>query len=369
MPEFNEHKIVRKIDNKELTLLSVDTSILKSHSYRFENGILQHLIKFSNSKIDLVFSDIVISEMTSHLVENENRARSSMTTAVGIIANTRGLSKKELQSSVENTFEFGTTRSVIKKRIDDFKNATNAKFVDTSQYVSIGRIVYAYFNQQAPFEKGKNKKHEFPDAIALHGLEAYAKERGTLMMVVSGDKGWKNFCKVSKYLICIEDLRVAMSYFYRDPSVAGSALESRIRDVESYIEPKITDYVQSMDIELIADSYHMFDDEIEYIDYKDFQYSKNPRFNLVSYYEKHQSYVFASDITIDISIHAQFVFFEKDEGDFVNIGSESKEEEFTLEASVLFTVVGDLNGDFEIQDFEIYKIDNRINFGYVDPDN
>ena len=368
MPEFSEHAIARKIDSKELTLLSVDTSILKSHGYRFENGILQHLIKFSNSKIDLVFSDIVISEMTSHLVENEDRAKSSMTTAVGIIANTRGLNKKELQSSVESTFEFGTTRSVIKKRIDDFKNATNAKFVDTSQYVGIERIVSAYFNQQAPFEKRKDKKHEFPDAIALHGLEAYAQKKDTLMMVVSGDKGWKNFCKASKHLICIEDLKVAMDYFYREPSVAGSAIESHIGKVESYIKPKITDYVESMDIELAVESYYMFEDEIEYISYKDFQYSKNPRFNLVDYYEKSQSYVFTSDITVDLSIFAQFTFFVKDEGDFIDIGSESKEEEFTIDATILFTVVGDLNGDFEIQEFEIYNAEYNFDFGEVYPD-
>lgn len=368
MPEFDEHKIARKIDGKELTLLSVDTSILRTYNYRFENGILQHLIKFSNSKIDLVFSDIVINEMTSHLVENENRAKSSMTTAVGIIANTRGLSKKELQSSIENTLEFSAVRSVIKKRIDEFKMATNAKFVDTSQYVRIENIVTAYFNQQAPFENRKDKKHEFPDAIALHGLEAYAKSMGTLMMVVSADKGWKNFCKSSKYLICIEDLKIAMSYFHRVPSVAGSALENRMNEVDPYIQPKIADYVQSIDIELTADSHYMFESEVEYVDYKDFQYSNNPPFNLVSYYEKHQSYVFESDITIDISILAEFTFFVKDEGDFIKVGSQSREEEFTIEASVLFTVIGDLHGEFEIQEVEIYKIETIFDFGEAYPD-
>ena len=367
MPELDEHQIVRKIDNKELTLLSVDTSILKTYSYRFENGILQHLMKFSSSKIGLVFSDIIISEMTSHLVDDENRAKSSMTTAVGIIANTRGISKKDLQSSVEDALKFDTTRNIVTKRIDEFKKATNAEFVDTSKYVRIENIVAAYFNKRAPFENKKDKKHEFPDAIALHGLEAYAIEKGTLMIVVSGDKGWRDFCKSSKHLICIDDLKVAMGYFHREPSVAGSALADHIDKVDSYIEPKIIDYVQSMDMELTASSYHMFEEEIGYIGYSHFQYSNQTPFKLVSYYEKHQSYVFEADITINISIFAIFTFFVKDEGEFLDIGTEEKEKETTVKASILFTVIGDLNGDFEIQQFEIYKIEDEVNFGEVYP--
>ena len=366
MPEFSERQVMSKIDQKELTMLGLDTSIIERYNYKFEQGILRHLRQFAESDVEIVFSDIVLREMTSRLLSCANEADSDISKAVKKFSTIQGIDKVKLQSDIDKVLKVEPSRSTIETRINNFIDATNATCAYTSDYVSAATLANSYFNQVPPFEKRESKKSEFPDAMALHALEAYASKSDTLMLVVSADKGWKNFCDLSGHLICTEDLAAAMGYFHRVPSIADRILANRMEKFDSEIESRISDYIGYFVPEVVADSYHMYDYYITFVDYKDYQYIGKRPLNLVSYYESHKSYVFESNISVDICIEANFTFYNSDGKKFVEIGKTSEDKMFTKHASVLVTIVGDLNGDFKVEEVEVSKIDQKFDFGEVD---
>lgn len=368
MPELSEQQMLTKIDRGELSLLSVDTSILRRYSYNLEHGILQHLSQFSSSKIDLVFSDIVIKEMTSHMLSSAAVADRDIDKAIKSIANVRGISRRKLQSDIGKIVEVQTPREIIKKRIDSFISATNATYVNTSELLTTERLISDYFNERPPFEKKDSKKNEFPDAMALQSLDQYAKNRRTLMLVVSSDNGWKEFCRLSRRLVCIEDLVMAMGYFHRVPSVAATALADQVDKISPDIETKISEYYDLMGVDFWVTSDHRYDIEVTEVEYRHFEYSGESPFNLINYFEKHQSYVFESTIDAEVLVEADITFYAEVNEKTKKIGEITKSEVFTHDISILITITGDLNGDFVVDDVEITRIDTECNFGEVNPD-
>ena len=347
-------------------MLSLDTSIIEKYNYKFEQGILRHLSQFTESDVEIVFSDIVIREITSRLLNRAGEADNDIGRAVKRISTVQGVDKAKLMSDINEMLKAESPRKIIETRINNFKSSTNASIAHTVEHVSAARLAHAYFSQVPPFEKRESKKSEFPDAMALQALEGYASKNNTLMLVVSADNGWKNYCDLSDYLICTDDLVTAMGYFHRVPSVADKILADRMDKFDLDIASKISDYVDYIDAEIISSSYHMHDYYVTGVWYKDFQYSDKQPLSLVSFYESHKSYVFESNISIDISIEVDFVFFKNDGKKFVEIGKTSEEQSFSIDASILVTIVGDLNGSFQVEEVEVRKIDQKFDFGEVD---
>ena len=69
------------------------------------------------------------------------------------------------------------------------------------------RLFECYFEQMPPFRGGRDKKHEFPDCMALLSLEDYANRAGIQIVVVSKDIGWKQFDEKSEYLYCMDSIQ------------------------------------------------------------------------------------------------------------------------------------------------------------------
>lgn len=366
MPKFLERQVMSRIDRKELKMLSLDTSIIEKYNYKFEQGILRHLSQFSESDVEIVFSDIVIREIISRLLNSADEAKNDISRAVKRFSTVQGVDKAKLMSDVNEVLKAESPREIIEARINRFKSATNASDALTFEHVSSARLAHAYFNQAPPFEKRESKKSEFPDAMALQALEGYASKNNTLMLVVSADNGWKSYCDLSDHLICTDDLVAAMGYFHRVPSVADKILADRMDKFDLDIASKISDYVDYIDAEIISSSYHMYDYYVTGVRYRDFQYSDKKPLSLVSFYESHKSYVFESNISIDISIEVDFIFFKNDGKKFVEIGKTSEEQSFSIDASILVTIVGDLNGSFQVEEVEVRKIDQKFDFGEVD---
>ena len=59
-------------------------------------------------------------------------------------------------------------------RLKEYYKWIGAEVLNSNAYVDFERLMSMYFETKAPFEGGKNKKNEFPDAIALISLEAWA---------------------------------------------------------------------------------------------------------------------------------------------------------------------------------------------------
>lgn len=73
------------------------------------------------------------------------------------------------------------------KDYEEFKQHVSAEIIPNN-YATTKTVVDKYFNAAPPFEKKKDKRCEFPDALALESIKSFFSEN---FEVVSEDKGWK----------------------------------------------------------------------------------------------------------------------------------------------------------------------------------
>lgn len=71
-----------------------------------------------------------------------------------------------------------------------------------------------YFSQHLPFEGAGDKKHEFPDAFALHSLSAFAASNGLqVVVVITKDSGAYGHCANTERLLAFHDVQSALGAF------------------------------------------------------------------------------------------------------------------------------------------------------------
>src|SRR3546814_19610027 len=127
---------------------------------------------------------------------------------------------------------------MVEARIKAYQEATGITLLDSDEYLSGGELVKAYFDVKPPFKPGDKQKYEFPDAIALLCLEAFAEEKATMMLCVSHDPDWVAYCGNSKHLCLVEALATALEFFQTPIDLAKNFLERPVQnDLAGLVEP------------------------------------------------------------------------------------------------------------------------------------
>jgi PIN domain len=151
--------------------------------------------------------------------------------------------KRHIRSRIENAKE--KVRNVSERDISDLYNAdamsaikalkaaTNAvdsaKTTDSlwTEFVvethatvvhpaadSATTVLDWYFDQRPPFETSGDKKHEFPDAFALHSLSRFAEDNNLhVVVVITKDRGAYEHCTGTEKLLAFRDVRSALGAF------------------------------------------------------------------------------------------------------------------------------------------------------------
>jgi hypothetical protein len=71
-----------------------------------------------------------------------------------------------------------------------------------------------YFDQRLPFEGAGDKKHEFPDAFALHSLSRFAEDNNLhVVVVITKDSGAYGHCMKADKLLAFRDVQSALGAF------------------------------------------------------------------------------------------------------------------------------------------------------------
>ena len=115
--------------------------------------------------------------------------------------------------------EMPSAETHAKAEIDAFLAACGADVIPADT-IKVSDVVGSYFHQAPPFSS-KGKKNEFPDAIALLSLEAWAETNDEVILAVSNDGDWKTYCESSERFGLKEDL--------------GDAIASLAADAEAYL--------------------------------------------------------------------------------------------------------------------------------------
>ena len=191
-----------------ITAITFDTQVFDRNSRTFRKGLLAQLGQLKNSGIKLVVAELVRDEAEKHMLEMHSSRRKRVDDAFAMVA--QHLSEDLVNNIREELEARATPEQIIFREINDFFLATNAELAFYEE-ASTRKLFDLYFSSTPPFHKSNDKKYEFPDAVALLSLEAYAENRGIL--VVSSDRDWITFCNESesKNLHCIPDLTTALT--------------------------------------------------------------------------------------------------------------------------------------------------------------
>lgn len=191
--------------------LCIDTCIYEAHGFAFEKGLLKQLEQFAVIPVTLLIPEIVHHELERHLADQVRTAQSNVQRAIRIASKALSVSEQELKIAELILLGQGNQK-LSSGRLTAFYDRTKAELVPASA-AAMASLVQMYFAGQPPFETSGNKKAEFPDAIALLSLEAWAASSCRRVLVVTADNGWRDFCKDSRFLDSVSVLADALAHF------------------------------------------------------------------------------------------------------------------------------------------------------------
>lgn len=356
--------------------ISIDNETLKNNGYKFDEGLLKEICQFKTSPIKVIQSDIVHNEAVKHISEEITKATQEIQKALRSAKLHLKIKTEQLHEATNLLSIDDEPLKIADQRLREYYEQIGAELIESDKYLDVNKLMEMYFKTEAPFELKKDKKNEFPDAIALLSLESWAEKNDVKIIAVTKDKGWENYSKNSHRITVIPDLAEALEKF--QPITKRLQIVNHIRVNERYLEglgKYIEDSIdgQYLDVDAESDFYYECDDV--YVTYLEHQLETDES-NLIAI---HVTHIGEESITLQVSaivtceIHASFDFLVRDsiDRDYFHIGSSSR----TIEESYKTDILVELNGDFsqEIEDIEIINVEvlesiHHANFGYIEPD-
>lgn len=189
-----DERIHAQIVAGDISALTLDTSIFERAGLAMEAGLLAQLEQFRESDIRLVVASVVAYEVRRHLAENAEKSVGALQNALREAGRHQALPaavQHQLAAAVEA--DSAETRSRAQQRFDDWVARVGATILDEAEFAVIGDVMRRYEAAEPPFNATGNKKHEFPDAVALSTLEGWARKARTKILTVTQDNDWKRY--------------------------------------------------------------------------------------------------------------------------------------------------------------------------------
>jgi hypothetical protein len=239
-----------------------------------------------------------------------------------------------------------------------------------------------YFLNSPPFENTKDKKNEFPDAIALLSLESWAIANKTKVVVVSNDAGWERYCNQSSHLLFLNDLDDALSKF-----ITHGKLKEIIKYIQeeniiikseyflAHIQDRILEAIENSDPEIFARVSTKGMCEVLTLKYLDHRYIEDGNqkllIKIVKVLEKSIVLKIKAIVNYEVGVKFKFRVQEKSERLSIYLDDEPyiSQEEFTAE--ILLHLEGNFNEVISgavITNIEVLNEVEMIDLGFVGPD-
>lgn len=374
--------IKEAIATGRIKAITLDTSIFDRNSLRLESGLLRRLSQFSENNVLFVLSDVVEREVIRHITTQMLEVKQEAEKALAKLAKTLTQETAAIAEFRSTVLDNKDPHSLALERYQSFKNDTGLQIVCSDEYVTVDTLMHSYFNSEPPFAATGSKKHEFPDAVTLLAIEAWAKEENGLVLAVSTDRDWETFCSQSNHIEFLGDLSAALGLFQiQDTSQACIHLYERyqrgeIPEIDQHINDAVSDELEAIDLDPVAasgfryelDTTTFFINTIQL----DLPENEGAPFKPVQFSEN--EITVEATVIANISVDFVFEFFTFDSVDRENVslgsGSSSVDKSFSFR--ILITLSGnlsDLGGIIEIEDIEATLLDRPVfDCGEIEPD-
>lgn len=374
-----------KDDIFEYGAISIDNSILKGAGYRFHNGLLSKLKQFKGSDIRIVQSDIVHKECEKHILNLFESDSESIKSSIDKLKERVEISSDDIDKAMELLLLRTNPKKKTKDKLDAFYNDIGAQVIVSGDYVDLNEIVRMYFDSEAPFENTSKKKNEFPDAIALMALDAWAEKNHTKVLAVSGDKGWVDYAQKSENIDISKNLPDALQrlqpqrelqklvaniansniLYSQDiyDAIKNNLLESDLSEIEVNFHSSFE--AEIYDINVIIEDCALEFDEFDRVAFSVINIDVECGFIEV---------MVTAEVIAEFSVDIEFKHYDNYDGDIITISNDNFKREVSYEVDALVyihfgTEMEDIDDDsvyIEISDIT-NNMEKHINLGGIDP--
>lgn len=362
--------------------ITIDNATYKGEGYRFYEGLLAQMRQFKESPVKVLQTDIVHNEAINHIGQEISKTRSSIEQALRSANKQLKIKSDVIENARALLSVDGGEAEIAEARLEKYYEFIGAEKIDSGRYADLSRLMEMYFATEAPFESGKDKKNEFPDAIALLALEGWAEENEINIIAVSQDKGWKNFSEGSDRISLVSSLAEALEKFQphnKVVSIISHIREDSLLDGENHvleeIEQAIINSVDGCDIWVEASSYMHFEWEDVSASYISHELDKDQdglvKVRVVSIND--EEIVLKVGATVEVEVEASFDFSVRDsiDKDYVGMGGNVCTTTESYHTDILLSLTGDFSQDFDeidVADIEVLETIGHADFGEVEPD-
>jgi hypothetical protein len=368
------------MEGPELDYLAIclDTSAFHRKGYLLEKGSLKQLEQFKDSPVTFLMCEVMHHEVASHMIELVKNARRSLGNALDEVSDHLRPTGEQYAHSADIILAGGSHKELALARLDSFYEKTGAVKLPTSN-VNVPEIMQMYFETTAPFEKTKDKKAEFPDAVALVSLEHWAEKANGKILVVSHDNGWADFCTKSKWLVCIDDLSKALTHF-QPHTVANKVIEDLKAAIEDGTQNTILNEIQTAiqgeiddaNVDVEFDSYFYVHDQYGTASFLGHEYqdeSGDIDINLLRV--SGATVVLQLPVLIKCEVVGHFGLSIRDpiDKDMVPISTRKMTKEYEYQTEVIVTLAGDFSrglGGLEVETVELTDAPGPVDFGEIE---
>lgn len=362
--------------------ITIDNASLKGEGYRFYEGILKQIRQFKDSPVQVIQTDIVHNEAIKHIGQEISITRSSIERALRSASKQLKINPAQIDQAREILSVDGGELEIADQRLQKYYEWIGGKVISSSDYADLSLLMELYFETEAPFETGKDKKNEFPDAIALLSVEGWAEANDLNVIAVSQDKGWTNYSENSERITVVSSLSAALEKFQPHNEVANiiaSIREDSLLDEPNHILEQITSAISDsldgadIDIEASSSFYYEYDEVYATYHDHDFETDENGlvKVNIIRITDE----LITLKVTaiVECVVHASFDFSVRDsiDKDYVGMGGASCEMESSYKTDVVITLAGDFSDgidNIDAEEIEVMETLGYADFGEVEPD-
>jgi hypothetical protein len=362
--------------------ITIDNATFKGEGYRFYEGLLAQMRQFKESPVQVLQTDIVHNEAIKHIGQDVSRTRSSVEQALRSANKQLKIKPAAIDNARELLSVEGSEAEIAEARLEKYYEYIGADKIDSGEYADLPKLMEMYFATEAPFETGKDKKNEFPDAIALLALEGWAEENDVNIIAVSQDKGWKNYAEESARITLVSSLAEALEKFQphnKVASIIAHIREDSLLDEDNHvldeIEQAIINSIDGYDVWVEASSYMHFEWEDTSANYISHEFDNDDKglvkVRVVSIND--EAIVLKVGATVEVEVEASFDFSVRDsiDKDYVGMGGNVCTTTESYHTDILLTLTGDFSQDFddiEVTEIEVLETIGHADFGEVEPD-
>ncbi|WP_414160764.1 PIN domain-containing protein [Serratia sp. BNK-12] len=362
--------------------ITIDNSTFKSEGYKFYEGLLAQMRQFKESPVQVIQTDIVHNEAIKHIAQEISKARASINQALRAANKQLKIKSNDIEKAEKILSIEGAEKDIAYERLTKYYEYIGANIIKSGEYADLTTLMDMYFSTLAPFETGKDKKSEFPDAIALLSIEAWAEENDLNIIAVSQDNGWKDFSEQTDRITVVNSLAEALEKFQphnKVASIIAHIREDSVFDADNHIleeiENAIINQLDGADIYVEADSSMSFEwDDVSatYISHE-LDSDKDDLVKIRVVRIEDESIVLKLGATVEVEVEASFDFSIRDsiDNDYVQMGGNTCTTTESFHTDILLTLSGDFSQDFdkiEIVNIEILESLTSAYFGEVEPD-